>query len=221
MNMRTRYRFVCVLIAASLTTATLSAQVDGSFAQAQRANAEKLRQYTWKSRTEVQKKGTTKSVQLMLVRYDTRGQLQATPLSNTTAQVPELGLRGHIARKKKEDLLQTIEYLKALVATYRDLPPDEIQSLMACATAAQGQLRASGTNLIQRGDALTVWMDPATRKLRKVEIITALDKNTVRAVFEFQDLPNGPTTMERSVIQYPVDELTLLTENFDFAKATP
>jgi hypothetical protein len=208
------------MLAVTLTSAAAFAQMDQSLAQAQRANAEKLRQYTWKTRTEVQKKGETKNVQLMLMRYDTRGNVQSTMLSSTAAKMPERGLRGHIANKKKEDLLQTIEQLKALVASYRELSPAEMQRLMASATLTQGQIRASGTNVIQRDDAITVWLDPATRSMRRVEVITALDKKTVRAVFEFQDLPNGPTTMARSVVQYPSEELALVTENFDFAKGT-
>jgi hypothetical protein len=210
------------LIAVFLTAAALAAQSEQTFAQAQRQNAEKLRQYTWKSRTEIQKEGKTKSVQLNLMRYDSRGFLQSTQLSNTAPDMPQRGLRGHIARNRKEDMLVTLEHLKALADSYRDLPPGEMQRLMSSATpvrdgGSQPRLvRASATNVVQRGDAIALWLDAETRTLRKMEVATALEKKTVRVVSEFQDLPNGPNAMVRSVLNYPEDELTLITENFDY-----
>jgi hypothetical protein len=38
----------------------------------------------------------------------------------------------------------------------------------------------------------------------------------VRIVTEFKDLPDGPTYMARSVVNYPDEELTLTMENFGY-----
>ena len=48
------------------------------FAESQKANAQALRQYTWKSRTEIKLKGESKNVKLEQVRYDATGALQKT-----------------------------------------------------------------------------------------------------------------------------------------------
>ena len=78
--------------------------------------------------------------------------------------------------------------------------------------------RVSGGNILQPGDSMTLWVDAVTRKQRRVEIHTTLDRKPVRIVSEFQDLPGGPTHMSRSVIDYPGEEITLITENFDYAR---
>ncbi len=210
-----------------LTASTMLAQVEPTLSQIQRENQERLRQYSWKSRSEVQKGGKTRSVQLTLVRFDARGMLQRTPISETSADLPQRGLRGRIARNKKEDLLEALENLKALAGSYADLHPADIQRLMESAVAVPGgvtpspMVRANGTNVLQNGDAMTLWIDAGSRKLRRVEIASTFDKKTVRIVTEYQDLPNGPTAVVRSVIQYPSEELTLITDNFEFVKATP
>src|SRR5215475_5279261 len=96
--------------------------------QAQQQNAEALRQYTWKSRTEIRKDGDTKNVRLALVRYDRNGALQKTQISSTPQQqLPTRGLRGRIAQKKKEDFVETLDGLAAVVEDYSELTPAAMQ----------------------------------------------------------------------------------------------
>ena len=71
-------RAAVVLIA--LGSALVLAQEPPSFAASQKANAQALRKYTWKSRTELKLKGESKNVKLEQVRYDMDGKLQKTPL---------------------------------------------------------------------------------------------------------------------------------------------
>jgi len=209
-----------------LATAAVSAQMDQKFAQARQQNAQALRQFAWKSRTEVRKGGETKSVQLAYMRYDMNGMVQKTPLSGTPqAQLPTHGIRGLVAQKKKENFLETLDGLGRLAHAYGELTPDAIQRFLATAMARpeigpqQRLIRITGGNLLQPGDVMTVWVDAATRKQRRVEIQTTLDRKPVRIVSDFQDLPQGPTYLARSVVEYPSEGLTLITENFDYEPA--
>jgi hypothetical protein len=38
----------------------------------------------------------------------------------------------------------------------------------------------------------------------------------VRIVSDFQDLQMGPTYMAHSAVDYPSEEMTVITENFDY-----
>ena len=64
----------------AMSASLLLAQGGAPFAESQKANAQALRQYTWKSRTELKLKGESKSVKLEQVRYDLNGKLQKTPI---------------------------------------------------------------------------------------------------------------------------------------------
>lgn len=209
------------------TTVAISSQMDQKLAQAQKQNAQALRQYTWKSRTEIRKGGETKNVQLALNRYDINGMLQKTTVSSTPQQqLPTRGIRGLIAQKKKEDFMETLEGLGALARSYAELSPDAMQRFMGTASVTpemnpqQKLLRVSGGNILQPGDSMTVWLDAVSRKQRRVEIHTTLDRKPVKIVSDFQDLPAGPSYMARSVVEYPSADLSLITENFDYQPAT-
>jgi hypothetical protein len=200
-------------------------QTEQRFAQAQQENAQRLRQYSWKSRREIRKDGETKSVQLYLVRYDVDGAQQQTPAGGTPPpQLPTRGLRGLIAKKKKENFVELLEGLGALAKAYGALPPGKMQQFMANATVApdmnarQSLLRVEGRDVLQPGDAMSIWVDAVTRRQRRVEIQTTFDRKPVRIVSEFQDLPDGPTYLARSVVDYPDQELTITTDNFDYTR---
>ena len=209
-----------------LTSVAISSQMDQKFAQSRQQNAEALKQYTWKSKTEIQKGGETKNIQVNLLRYEADGTLQKTQLSSTQQKLPTHGIRGLIARKKKEDFMEMLESLGALAKSYSELPSNEMQRFMATATVTpeisqqQKLFRINGGNVLQPGDSMTLWVDAATRKLRRVEVQTTLEKKQVRVVSDFQDLPTGPTYMARSVVDYPSEEIILITENFEYERVT-
>ncbi len=197
------------------------------FAQAQRVNAAALQQYEWKSRTEIQSDGETKRVQLALMRFDNHGDMQRTLLSSSPEpDLPTRGLRGMIAQKKKKEFKERIEELSTLARSYSELAPETMQRFMATATVTpeltvqHKMVRIEGRSVLHSGDSMTVWIDAASRKQRRVEIQTYLDKKLVRIVSEFQDLPQGgPTFVARSQVNYDGRELVIITENFDHARA--
>lgn len=190
----------------------------------QQENAAALRQYNWKSRTEVRKGGETKSTKLYLTRYAADGTPQQTLLGESSQQIPKFGLRGIIARKKKEDFVELIGELSALARSYGSLPPDRMRRFMAGATATPETtpqarlLRFQGRDVLQIGDSMTVWVDAATRRQRRVEVRTSFDAKPLSIVSEFRDLPGGPTYVARSVVEYPDEGLSVITDNFDYAR---
>ena len=100
----------------------LIAQDKEKFAEAQQQNKEALKQYTWKSRTELEMKGESKNVTLEQVRYDLDGKLQKTPLTGGAEQQAEEsggGLKGKIVEKKKAEFAQMMKELGQLVGLLR------------------------------------------------------------------------------------------------------
>jgi hypothetical protein len=206
-----------------LLTATIAAQTNQKFAQAQKENARALMQYEWKSRTEIQKDGETKKDQLVLMRYDSNGELQqAVIASSPEPDLPTRGLRGLIAKNKKKDFMKKIEDLRYLVKSYRELPPEMMQRFMATAkvTPEQNLVRLTGFDLLQSGDSMTIWIDATSKRQRRIEIQTAMDEKPVQIVSEFQDIaPTGPTYMARNQVNYSGTSLVIITQNFDYTLA--
>src|SRR3954464_6242193 len=119
----------------ALCAAMVLAQDKGQppFAESQKANAQTLRQYSWKSRTEIKLKGESKNVKLEQVRYDASGKLQKTPIGAPPAAAPAVaeggrgGRGGRVKTKvienKKEEFGDLMKGLGQLVASYGQLPP--------------------------------------------------------------------------------------------------
>ena len=213
-----------MLFGALVVPAQDPAQLKEMFARSQQQNAQALKQYTWKSRSEVRKYGESKTTQLFLVSYDANGNLQKSQIGGSAPPpMPKGPIVGHIAQKKKEEFIELINDLRRQAEAYSHLSPEKMQAFLASAAITikpdQGTIQIQGQNILQRGDSMSVWLDANTRKQRRVEINTFLEKNPVRAVIEFNDLPGGPTHMARTVVSYPKDSLQLITENFDYERA--
>jgi hypothetical protein len=220
---------------ASLCAAVALAQDKPSFAESQKANAQALRQYTWKSRTEIKLKGESKNVKVEQVRYGADGKLQKTPLGAPPAAAapPPQGGRGgrsgrvkaKVVENKKEEFGELLQGLAQLVASYGQLPPDKLQAFKATATtgrgegALQGTAQIHGVNVLEQGDSVTIWIDPASQMMRRVEIKTSYDKKPVTLVADYQSVANGPTYMARAVVTYPEKNVELTVDNSDYAPA--
>lgn len=204
----------------ALTTPAQTKQTTVSLAQ---ANAAALRQYQWKLRTQVQRKGETKSVQVAAVRYDANGQMQTMLISKTSEpDLPKFGLRKAIAEKKFKEFKETVQQLGDLARAYGNLSPEQMQEFMATAVITpemngeQKLVRAEGHYVFQNGDTMIVWFEAASRKPRRVEVLASYDRKPVRIVSEFRDLPQGgPTYVATSQIAYDDGDVVIVTTNFD------
>ncbi len=197
-------------------------QQDQKYAQAVKQNAMALRQYTWKSQTQIRKDGDVKGTKLFTNRYAADGTVVQLLLEENSAKLPKFGIRGMVAKKKKAEATELIEALQRFAKSYGELPPAKMQEFMTKATVTlettsrQPLLRLESANVLQPGDSMVVWLDANTRRQRRIEINSSFDAKPVRIVTEFRDLLNGPTYMARSVLDYPSEELTLTVENFEY-----
>ena len=208
-----------------------------SFAASQKANAQALRQYTWKSRTELKLKGESKNVKLEQVRYDRtasfrRRLLEARRRPRRRRQQGGRGGRGgrlkeKVIENKKEEFGDMMQGLGQLVASYGQLPPDKLQAFEATATngrgegAMQGTAQIQGLNVLEQGDSMTIWIDPASQMMRRVEIKTIYDEKPATLVADYRSVPNGPTYMARAVLTYPEKNVELTVDNSDYVPSQP
>ncbi|HKV33031.1 MAG TPA: hypothetical protein VJP89_01790 [Pyrinomonadaceae bacterium] len=191
------------------------------------AQTNQMRQYEWKRRTEVQRKGDTKNVQVVLVGYDANGRLETTPISGTREpDLPKFALRKVIAEKKFKEFKETVRELGELARSYSELTQEQMQKFMASASmrpemiGGRQLMRVDGSSVLHTRDSMTIWTDPVSRRQQRVEIQTVLDDKPVRIISEFKDLsPSGPTYMAVSRINYDDGSIAIITENFDHQTA--
>ena len=167
------------------------------------------------------------------MRYDADGKLQKTPIgAPPAAAAPQQGGRGgrggrlktKVIENKKEEFGELMKGLGQLVASYGQLPPDKMQAFEASAVtkpgegAQQGTAQIQGLNVLEQGDSVTIWIDPASQMIRRVEIKTIYDKKPATMVADYRAVPNGPTHMARAVLTYPEKNVELTVDNSDYAR---
>ena len=197
-------------------------QQEQKLAQAMKQNQIALQQYTWKSQTQIRKDGEIKATKLFSSRYGANGEVVQLLIEEDSAKLPKFGIRGMVAKKKKEEATKLIDGLQRFAKSYAELPPAKMQEFMKTAkvtletNSPQPLLRLEAANVLQSGDSMVVWVDANTRRQRRIEINSSFDAKPVRIVTEFKDIPDGPTYMARSIVDYPHEELTLTMENFGY-----
>ena len=93
-----------VLIFAALQTSPVQAQSELAMkiAEARKANAAMMLQYSWQSRTELIDNGKTADTRIESVSYGPDGTLQRTLLNDESAPLPHGFLRRRIAERERE-----------------------------------------------------------------------------------------------------------------------
>jgi hypothetical protein len=223
----------------ALSSIPVLAQGQPTFADSQKANAQALRQYSWKSRTELKLKGESKNVKVEQVRYDLSGKLQKTPIAGpppaaqAAAAAPARGGRGggrlknKVIENKKEEFGEMMQGLGQLVASYGHLPPEKTQAFAANATkgkgegAMEGTAQIQGANVLVEGDSMTMWIDPASQMMRRVEIKTVYEGKPATLISDYKSVPNGPTYMAQAMLTYPEKNVELTVDNYEYALSPP
>jgi enoyl reductase-like protein len=173
------------------------------------------------------------------VRYDLNGTLQKTPIAGpppaapAAAAAPARGGRGggrvtnKVIENKKEEFGEMMKGLGQLVASYGHLPPEKMQAFAANATkgkgegAMEGTAQIQGANVLVEGDSMTVWVDPASQMMRRVEIKTVYEGKPATLITDYKSVPNGPTYMAQAMLAYPEKNVELTVDNYEYAPSQP
>jgi hypothetical protein len=198
------------------------------FMRAQQANAAALREYTWKSRTELSLKGEVKFVTLEQVRHDLDGRRQKTRIGGSPDPseerfdplAPRVGpVRRIVAAKKKEEFKDLMRDLAALAESYAHPPLETLHVFARQAartkTFEAGLVRVQSRNLIVTGDSMIVWIDPATGLIRRAQIDTLRDGERVEMAVDYRSLANGLTYQARALMRYPSRQMSLTVDTYD------
>jgi hypothetical protein len=208
---------VCAMAQVPPDPAALAVKISEKRAE----NSKHLREYSWKTRTEIAIKGETKMLKVELVRFDIDGQMQKTTLSEETPK-QKRGVRGRIQKKKGKEKQEWFAELHGLLAQYSLPTTGKVLDFLDKATFGPGDrpgtIRIHGTSVVQPGDELTIWIDSETKETRLTKVRTRLDGDTVLLETNHDRLDSGLSYSARSVITVPAEEVRMTVETFDYDK---
>src|ERR1700674_1272094 len=218
---RFSHRVLFSTVPAFLVAGLLSAQNGDKLAAGMAENAKRLHQYTYKQRTEVIYKGEDRIVRLNQMRFGPDGKRQATLISQTGGAAGEATGLGHrIIKKKREEMKEYVDRLSALVENYLPPDPEKLRKALPTAEIAQAGTAFSLTmkGYLTNLDSLAMLIDPATRKLKEIDLKTALDKDPISVTAEMASTPDGPDYPSLLKIKAPAQKLEIHMSAYDFVK---
>ncbi|HVP69163.1 MAG TPA: hypothetical protein VMT17_18075 [Anaeromyxobacteraceae bacterium] len=197
--------------------AAATVQVEQSRAQ----NAALMRQYSWTERLEFLVNGQVKDLRIDTVNFAPDGKLQRTVLNDQSAPLPGGFLRRRVAENKKKEIEEYIQGLGKLLREYTLPTPGAVMNFMDTATpvpAGNGQLLITGQGVVQPGDSLSVWIDAATKKTKKVAVTSSYQGNPVNLTATFNTLPSGLNYAAYAQVAVPAKGYVIQVQNFDYVR---
>jgi hypothetical protein len=184
--------------------------------KARQENAQKTRNYSWTQRTEVKVKGEVKSLKTEIVRYTVDGELQKTPIDETSAKKPK-GVRGKVAKKKIGGMKDWMAELGVLLKAY-SLPTEgnllDFLNMASVSPDGAGR-RLDATSVVQAGDRMSVWIG-ADHKMTKTEVSTQHDGSDVKLMTDHETTPDGLDYVARTTVVVPDKGVEMTVENFSY-----
>ena len=226
----TRSQFVSASNEPSFPQGLNPEQVAGTI----KANAQALKAFSYQQRMQLQLKGETKKVTLTQMTYDMNGNLQKTQLSEDpppdASQQSSGGRRGgrlkqRVIAKKTGEFKQMMGDISALVKSYTELPPEQMQAALKQATFSAGAGDMAGAvqivmhNVNQNGDSMTIWIDRTAMLFRRAVIATTYEGNPVTTTANYAMLPGGQVYMAQAILNYPKKEVVVEIDNSNYQRS--
>lgn len=180
-----------------------------------------LKNYEWIENTTVSMKGEQKSRVQKRCFYDIKGKLEKTPIGEPQEEKKKRGLRGRAAKKKQEEIDQTMKSVRKLIASY--VPPDPAK-VQACNAAGKASLtmiepgklaRVDFKDYLKPGDLLGIEVDLSQNTITKLTVASYLEKpaDAVTLDATFQILQEGVTAPFQVTLDVKPTGITTLIEN--------
>jgi hypothetical protein len=218
---RMRFRVLAMTAALLLSGVALAQHGDmTAIREAFRQNEDELRAYTWKSRTEVTLDAELKESTLYQVRLGPYGTFERTP-------IPDPEQDGN-SRQPSKKMRQLFEKLKAAIHSYTHPNAEQRRYIFdhGSLTLGRGEMERmfhlQATGVIKTGDTVDLWVDGASKRPRRLEVMTSLEGEPLRLRIDFVEQPDGPSFPAGGFADTELKEkkLRVQVETFDYQRAT-
>jgi hypothetical protein len=192
------------------------------------ANRAALSQYSWTESIQVSVNGEVKSTKQMNCRRGADGKPQCTPTEATSEQQPARGLMGRIKAEKKEEFIDYIKQVKALIGNYVPLDPAKMQAAhdagkVSLSRPGTGEAGLAFRDYALPGDSMTLDFSTETHKIAKLAVNSYLGEptSTVTLAVQFANLPDGTTYPAQETVDAAGKGIKLDITNSNYQKIAP
>jgi hypothetical protein len=187
-------------------------------------NKQMLHQYQWIETTQLTLKGDQKPPTENSCQYGPDGQVQKTPIGPPPEQPSGGRLKERIIEKKKAEMKDYMQDVKAVLAMYVPPDPQRMQQAYQAGNVAlnpmPGAVNLVFTNYAQQGDKMTLTFDTTAKKITSLNINTYMgeEKDVVTLRVQMSSLPDGTNYAQQTVLDATAKQLVVTTTNSNYQK---
>jgi hypothetical protein len=187
-------------------------------------NKQMLHQYQWIETTQLTLKGDQKPPTENSCQYGPDGQVQKTPIGPPPEQPSGGRLKERIIEKKKAEMKDYMQDVKAVLAMYVPPDPQRMQQAYQAGNVAlnpvPGAVNLVFTNYAQQGDKMTLTFDTNAKKITSLNINTYMgeEKDVVTLQVQMGSLPDGTNYAQQTVLNATAKQLVVTTTNSNYQK---
>jgi hypothetical protein len=187
-------------------------------------NKQKLHHYQWIETTQLTLKGDQKPPTENSCQYGPDGQVQKTPIGPPPEQPSGGSMKEKIIEKKKTEMKDYMQDVKAVLAMYVPPDPQRMQQAYQAGNVAlnpvPGAVNLVFTNYAQQGDKMTLTFDTSAKKITSLNINTYMgeEKDVVTLHVQMGSLPDGTNYAQQTVLDATAKQLVVTTTNSNYQK---
>ena len=192
--------------------------------QAAAENKQRLHLYQWTETTQLTLKGDQKPPRQYSCQYGPDGQVQKTPIGPPPEQPSGGRLKERIIEKKKAEMKDYMDDVKAVLAMYVPPDPQRMEQAYQAGNVAlnpiPGAVNLVFTNYAQQGDKMTLTYNTTSKKITGLNVDTYMgeEKDKVTLKVEMGTLPDGTNYAQQTVLNASAKELAVTTTNSNYQK---
>ena len=179
-----------------------------------------LREYEWIETTIISYKDEEKSNAQKRCYYGADGVLQKVPVASSTADMPG-GIRGRMAKRKKEDVTEYMQKAVALIHQYVPPNPATLQKVFQAGRTGAQILEPGRRNRLDfrdyliPGDVLGVEVNLTNNRILGLQVGTYIDKpeDSVSLKVEFATLADGTGYPAQITLDSTKPHVRVVTQN--------
>ena len=201
-----------------------TAQMALDYSKAVQANTKELMAYSWNERSQVSMEGEDVVVILQLIRFTKDGQFQATLLSQEPDRPGGRGPRKKKANAIYDGAVNAATSIPQLLMAYTMLTAGQLVDFFGNGTLSPGDGEMAGTtkivgsNVLQKGDSVTLYVDTNTMLPKGMDVKTVANEKAIEAYLDFGVLEDGIAYLSNAETVVPENSMKILMETFDHKK---
>lgn len=188
--------------------------------EANQKNNQGLKSYIWKKRTEAFIAGQSKAVILTELKFNDKGEPEATVVDASTSVKKKPGLRGKAQANAIEDKMDYVEKAVQLSTGYAYMSKGELIDFFDKATVTnKGDIiEATASNFKVQGDKLTIQFDAKTYLYKNKKFNTLMGKDLVEGEVTYSNFSNGTNHIDDINLNLPAQNMIIKSKNQDWTQ---